>query len=53
MKMVLGLKAHYNSIGLFRHDWISMTSGFSALICQHFITAYSKKKKKDLIVKFS
>jgi hypothetical protein len=55
LKMVLGLKAHYNSIGLFGHVWISMTSEFSALICQHCITAYSKSKKriKDLTVKFS
>ena len=51
--MVLGFKAHYNSIGLVRHITKSMTSGFSALNCQRVITTYLKKvdkiKKKKII----
>ena len=46
--MVLGFKAHYNSIGLVRHITKSMTSGFSALNCQRVFTKYLKKVDKKV-----
>jgi hypothetical protein len=45
--MIHGFKAHNNSIGLVRHDNKYMTSGFSALNCQRFHTAYLNLKTKQ------